>query len=172
VPLFSRRPALPADVRRRLALPDGDRVLASAALTDGRWVVATRRALHVAAESADGPVVRSPWSDVDRASFSPETTTITVHWVTGATEELALTPPVPVSFAQTLRERVQSSVVHVETVTVPHGGTVRVALRRGEDDELFTQVMGTGQVDLDDPGVVRLLEQAEAQVLAAAGLRA
>ncbi len=167
MPLLRRRPSLPADVRRSLALVPGDRVLASAALTDGRWVVATRRALYVAGEQ----VVRRPWVDVDRASFSPETTAIAVHWVTGTSEELALTPPVPVTFAQTLRERVQSSVVHVETVTLPRGGKARVVLRRGEEGELFTQVIGTGRVDLADPQVVAVLDQAEEQVRAAAGLR-
>ncbi len=171
VPLFRRRPSLPADLRRRLDLPDGDRVLAAAALTDGRWAAASRRALHVVGEDAETPVERTAWADVDRASFSPESTTITVHRVAGDVDDLVLAPPVPVSFAQTLRERVQSSVVHVETVTVPHGGRVRVALRRGEDDELFTQVVGTGRVDLDDPEVVQVLDQAEAQVRAAAGLR-
>ncbi len=167
MPLLRRRPSLPADVRRNLALVPGDRVLSAAALTDGRWVVATRRALYVAGEG----VVRHAWVDVDRASFSPETTAITVYWVTGTAEELALTPPVPVTFAQTLRERVQSSVVHVETVTLPRGGQARVVLRRGEQGELFTQVIGSGRVDLGDPEVVAVLDRAEEQVRAAAGLR-
>jgi hypothetical protein len=168
VPLFSRRRSLPDDVRRSLDLPPGDRVLASAALSGGRWLAATRRALYV----ADGAeVVRHPWSDVDRASFAPEPAAITVHWVTGAVQELPLAPPVPVSFAQTFRERVQSSVVHVETVTLPGVGPVRVALRRGEEGELFTQVIGSGRVDLADPAVVAVLDEAEARVRAAAGLR-
>lgn len=167
MPLFSRRPAMPDDVRRALDLPPGDRVLATAASGD-RWLVATRRALYVADA---GTVDRHPWADVDRASFVPEPAAITVHWVTGAAEELPLTPPVPVTFAQTLRERVQSSVVHVETVTLPGAGPVRVALRRGEQGELFTQVIGTGRVDLTDPGVATLLDEAEARVRAAAGLR-
>jgi hypothetical protein len=171
VPLFSRRHALPDDVRRALALPAGDRGLAAAASGD-RWLAATRRALYVAGGTADAPVRRHPWSDVDRASFAPEPPAITVHWVTGAVEELPLDPPVPVAFAQTLRERVQSSVVHVETVTVPGAGPVRVALRRGDAGDLFTQVIGTGRVDLADPRVAALLDAAEARVRAAAGLRA
>ncbi|NHT17301.1 hypothetical protein [Cellulomonas sp. IC4_254] len=171
MPLFSRRHALPDDVRRALDLPAGDRVLAAAASGE-RWLAATRLALYVAGSGADAPVRRHLWSDVDRASFAPEPAAITVHWVTGSVEELPLDPPVPVTFAQTLRERVQSSVVHVETVTVPGAGPVRVALRRGEAGELFTQVIGTGRVDLTDPGVAALLDAAEARVRAAAGLRA
>lgn len=172
MPLFSRRHALPDDVRRALDLPAGDRVLAAAA-SRGRWLVATRLALYVAGGPADGvPVRRHLWSDVDRASFAPDPPAITVHWVSGAAEDLPLDPPVPVAFAQTLRERVQSSVVHVETVSVPGAGPVRVALRRGEAEELFTQVIGTGRVDLADPAVAALLDAAEARVRAAAGLRA
>ncbi|WP_255596309.1 hypothetical protein [Cellulomonas sp. C5510] len=166
--MFSRRRALPDDVRRSLDLPPGDKVLAWAEASGGRWLVATRRALHVLGAQ---DVARHPWSDVDRASFAPEPAAITVHWVTGSVEELELTPPLPVSFAQTFRERVQSSVVHVETLTVPGAGPVRVALRRGDGDELFTQVIGTGRVDLHDPGVAALLEAAEARVRAEAGLR-
>lgn len=158
---------MPDDVLRALDLPPGDRVLATAASGD-RWLAATRRALYLADA---GTVDRHPWSDVDRASFTPEPAAITVHWVTGAVQELPLTPPVPVTFAQALRERVQSSVVHVETVTVPGAGPVRVALRRGEDGGLFTQVIGSGRVDLADPGIAALLDEAEARVRAAAGLR-
>ncbi len=158
---------MPDDVRRALDLPPGDRVLATAASGD-RWLAATRLALYVADADA---VERHPWSDVDRASFAPDPAAITVHWVTGAVQALPLTPPVPVTFAQTLRERVQSSVVHVETVTLPGAGAVRVALRRGEQGELFTQVIGTGRVDLADPDVAALLDAAEARVRAAAGLR-
>jgi hypothetical protein len=168
VPLFSRRHVLPDDVRRALDLPPGDRVLATAALSGDRWLAATRRALYV----TDGPdVVRHPWTDVDRASFAPEPAAITVHWVTGAVQELPLAPPVPVTFAQTFRERVQSSVVHVETVTVPGAGPVRVVLRRGEDGDLFTQVIGSGRVDVSDPAVAVVLDEAEARVRSAAGLR-
>jgi hypothetical protein len=168
VPLFSRRHALPDAARRALDLPPDDRVLAAARVPGGRWVAASRRALHL----VDGDAVaRHPWTDVDRASFTPEPAAITVHWVSGRTQEVPLEAPVPVAFAQAFRERVQSSVVHVETVALPGGTTVRVALRRGEDGDLFTQVTGPGTVDLTDPGVVALLDDAEARVRSAAGLR-
>ena len=59
----------------------------------------------------------------------------------------------------------------VETVTAPGAGPIRVVLRRGADGDLFTQSIGTGRVDLTDPAVVALLDEAEARVRAAAGLR-
>lgn len=166
--MFSRRRALPDDVLRALDLVPGDKVLASAAVAGDRWLAATRRALYVV---AGGEVTRHPWTDVDRASFTPDPAAITVHWVTGTTEELPLTPPLPVAFAQAFRERVQSSVVHVETVTVPGAGPVRVVLRSGEGGDLFTQVIGPGRVDVSDPEVAALLDEAEARVRSAAGLR-
>jgi hypothetical protein len=167
MPLFRRRPSLPAEVRARLELPAGDRVVAAAELTDG-WAVATRRALHVAV--GDGPVRRRPWSDVDRAALAPETATLSVVWVEGPPEVLHLADDRPQPFPGVLRERVQSSVVHTETVTLRDGRRIRVALRRDESGGVFTQVLGEGTVDLTDPSVAALVDAAEARVRDAAGL--
>lgn len=166
MPLFSRRPSLPAPVRALLDLPRGDRVLAATELAGGGWAAATRRALHV----VDPTVERRPWADVDRATLDAETSTLTVHWVTGTAQELALTGAGAPAFAQVLRERVQSSVVHTEKVAVRGAGTVRVALRRDEDGELVSQVIGDGTTDLSDPAVAALVDAAERRVRAAAGL--
>jgi hypothetical protein len=177
VPLFTRRPSLPEPLRARLALPPGDRVLASVRLTDGGWAVATRRAVYVASAEpeATGPqavpaeLVRHPWADVDRATLDAESATITVHWVAGWSQPLALVESGARDFAQVLRERVQSSVVHSEKVDVV-GGTVRVALRRDEDGGFLSQVIGEGRVDLADPGVAALVDATERRVRAEAGL--
>ena len=167
MPLFSRRPSLPAPVRARLALPPGDRVLAAVELADGRWAVATRLALCLAGAEA---VLRRPWIEVDRAQLTAETSTITVHWVDGTTEDLPLTERGAPAFAQALRERVQSSVVHSETVVLPGGATVRVALRRDERGNLVSQVIGDASVDLAEPRVGALVDAAELRVRRAAGL--
>ena len=161
-----RRPSLPAEVRRRLDLPGDDRVVAWTELTDG-WAVATRRALHVVLDGS--PVRRRPWSDVDRASLDPDTATLSVVWVEGRPDDLRLADDRVQSFPGVLRERVQSSVVHRETVAV-RGAEVRVVLRRGEDGALFTQVLGNGRVDLADPAVAAVVDAAEARVRDAAGL--
>lgn len=166
MPLFSRRASLPAPIRARLALPPGDRVLVATELSDGGWAAATRRALYV----VDPTVERRAWADVDRATLDAETSTLTVHWVTGASQALALTGTGARPFAQVLRERVQSSVVHSEKVTVAGAGTIRVALRRDEDGELVSQVIGDGTTDLSDPAVAALVDAAERRVRAAAGL--
>ena len=167
MPLFSRRPSLPAPIRSRLALPAHDRALAVVELADGRWAVATRRALCVVSTDS---VERRPWMDVDRASLTVETSTITVHWVDGRSQDLVLTERGAPAFAQTLRERVQSSVVHAETVTLPGGATARVALRRAEDGDLVSQVIGDGAIDLSSPAVAAQVDAAEVRVRRAAGL--
>ncbi len=169
VALFSRRPALPAALKEQLDLRPGDRALAVAELTGERWAVASRRALYVT--DSDGAFERHPWSDVDRANLTAETATITVQWIDGTSEDLPLTGASPSAFAQTLRERVQSSVVQAETVPVPGGRQVQVALRRDEDGALLTQVVGDGRVDLTDPAVAAVVNSAESKLRAAAGLR-
>ncbi|MGV8965344.1 MAG: hypothetical protein ACOH2F_03615 [Cellulomonas sp.] len=172
MPLFTRRTVLPADVRSALQLHRGDTVVASAEITQG-WAVASRRALYVASTGSHGlqpEVQRRPWSDVDRASLDPETDTITVGWIDGTTQDLHLLNNRQPAFARALRERVQSSVVHAETVRVVDGTQVRVALRRDEDGRLFSQVIGEGRVNLADPIVAAVVDAAEARVRGAAGL--
>lgn len=165
-----RRPSLPDPVRRALDVPADDRVLASAELTDGSWAVATRTEL-LTSDAAGETVARRPWSDVDRAGYVPETATITVSWVDGgAPLVLHLADARRTSLAQTLRERVQSSVVLSETVTFAAGLTARVAVRRDGDGELFSQVVADPGVDLTDPEVTARVDAAEGRVRSASGL--
>lgn len=167
MPLFTRRSVVPPGIRSRLELAKADQVLAAAEITDG-WAIASRLALYVT--TAGGGIERRAWADVDRASLDPETSTITVVWVDGGSRDLRLLDDRRPAFARALRERVQSSVVHAETVALPGGAQVRVALRRGEDGALFSQVTGTGRVNLADPAVAALVDAAESRVRGAAGL--
>ncbi|WP_203748395.1 hypothetical protein [Cellulomonas chitinilytica] len=168
MPLFSRRRRLPAAERARLDLLPGDSVLASTELVDGQWVVASRRALHVLGAAE---VARSPWCDVDGGTLDPTTRTLTVRWVWGSTSRLVFPEePGARTFSQAFRERVQQSVVHVVTAVVPDGRRVKVALRRDEDGELFTQVIPDGAVDLTDPAVTTAVDAAEAEIRDAVGL--
>ncbi|GGB92185.1 hypothetical protein [Cellulomonas carbonis] len=166
MPLFRRRPALPDDVRERLGAARSD-VLAVAELADG-WAVATRAGLAVVRGE---DVLRRAWTDVDAARLSDETSALTVTWVDGTpATELALVDRSPGGLPRVLHERVQSSVVHHEQVALPGRRTVRVVLRRDADGRLFTQVIGTGHVDLTDPSTARAVDEAEARVREAAGL--
>lgn len=166
--LLGGRARVPDDVRRSLDLRRGERVLAGAELTDG-WAVATTTGLHLV---RDGEKL-SPrqWSDVDAARLDPETDELTITWVDGARPTvLQLVPDHAVTLARTVHERVQSSVVHTEKVTLPGGSIVRVAARRTADGALVTQVLGTGDVDLADAATASLVEAAEARVRDAVGL--
>lgn len=162
------RSHVPDEVRRRLSLRRGERVLAGAELTDG-WAVATTTALHVA-KTADPPVSRE-WSDVDGARLDADTDELMVTWVDGARPTvLHLVPDHAVALARTVHERVQSSVVHTEQVKLRTGSLVRVAARRTADGTLVTQVLGTGDVDLTDPATAAQVDAAEARVRDAVGL--
>ncbi|WP_146925138.1 hypothetical protein [Cellulomonas xylanilytica] len=166
--LFSRRRLPPTD-RTRLDLRPGDTVLVSTELSDGRRAVATRRALHLLAP--DGPVVRHPWSDVDHGSLDPATRTMTLRWVWGESERLTFSEvPGSFAFSQTFRERVQQSVVHAVSVTLPRGQRARVVLRRDEAGTMFTQVLGDATIDLSDPAVAAVVDAAEDEVRDAVGL--
>jgi hypothetical protein len=169
VPRF--RHHLPHDVTARLEVARGDTVLAGVRLDGGGWAVASLRALHLLADDEAAPDAATPWCDVDRGSLDPATRTLTVWWVSGARRALVLPDDADAQrFARTFRDRVQQSVVHAVTVTLPGGGQAQVALRRGPDGQLFTQTLGDAAVDPTDPGVVAVLARAEAAVRDAAGL--
>ena len=161
-----RRPA--ADERARLDLRPGDRALIAADLADGRRAIATRLALYLLTPDE---VTRTPWADVDAGSLDPATRTLTIRWVWGGSTRVTFAEDrASVAFSQSFRERVQASVVHTTSVALPGGRRARVALRRDEDGELFSQVLAEGDVDLADPAVAALVDAAENAVRDAAGL--
>jgi len=159
-----RPPLLPATVRDRLGLTESP--LATAALPGEGWAVATRSGLHVL---LDGSATSHRWTDVDGASLDGETGHLTVRFVDG-TAPLLLELDDRTRLPRTVHDRVQSSVVLAETVSVRGDAHVRVALRRDADGALFTQVIGNGRVDLADPSVAAAVDAAEARVREAAGL--
>lgn len=168
MPVLRRR--LPAPQRARLDLRPGDHVLVALTLTDGTELVATRRALHVL---AGDEVARSPWSDVEHGSLDPESRVLSVAWVWGTTSRLTFPDDRSAyAFTQTFKERVQQSVVHARSLPLPGGGTASVAVRRDEDGDLFVQVMGVTERDLQDAAVARAVDAAEREVREAVGLPA
>ena len=168
MPLLRRRARMPDDVRVRLHLERGDRILATALLTDG-WAAATTRALHVAIDGEEP--VHHAWSDVDAGRLDPEAAELTIAWVDGSPSTvLHLADNRSVNLPRAVHERVQSSVVHTEKVTLPSGSIVRVAVRRAAGGGLITQVLGSGDVNLDDPATAAAVDAAEARVREAVGL--
>ncbi len=172
--MWFRRSPLPDDVRQTLALARGERPLASAELAGDAWAVATVAELVVVTTGPGSPPavrLRRPWADVDRAAFDPERGVLTVEWVDAAPDTLLrLVDTERATFPQTLRERVQWSVVISETVSVPGDGEVRVAVRRTADGAMFSQAVAGPGVDLADPAVARVVDATESTVRGAAGL--
>ena len=167
--LLRRRANLPDPVRARLELQSGDHVLAVAELSDG-WAVATAQRLHVVPDDGD-PTGRA-WSEVSGARLDPAAAVLTVTWVDGApATALRLVDDRSRVFPDTVRQCVDSSILLSERVPLPAGRHVRVALRRGPDGRLLTQVVGTPDVDLADQDVAALVDAAEVRLREAAGLR-
>jgi len=162
-----RRRMMPTAVRARLDLPVKDALLAAAALRDGSYAATSRFALHRIDERE---VTSWPWTEVDKAALDPETSTIRVTLVTGTSLELELGSERNRSFAQTLRERVQNSVVGSSSTQLETGEIVRVAVRRDAHGELFSQVIAPGSVDLADPATAGVVDELYARVRQAAGL--
>ncbi|MBD7949922.1 MULTISPECIES: hypothetical protein [Oerskovia] len=164
--LFARS-SLPDDARRSLRLAPKDAVLASAQLVGGSWAVATRTVLATTGDAATS----RPWCDVDKAGYDPATASITVEWVDGAAPlVLHLADAKRTALAQTVRERVQSSVVLAEVVTLGGGRTAKVAVRRDSDGSLFSQVVAEAGVDLDDARTRAVIDAAEDRVRSMSGL--
>ncbi|WP_188037280.1 hypothetical protein [Actinotalea sp. JY-7885] len=164
--LRRRAPRLPDEARRSLDLRRGEKILATAPLSDG-WAVVTTQHLQVLA----GPGLRRAWCDVDGARLDADAAELTVTWVDGSPATvLHLEAEHARPLVRAVHERVQSSVVHTARVTVPGGAVVRVALRRDADGGLLTQVLGNGRVNLSDPATAAVVDAAEAKVREAAGL--
>ncbi|MGO1318289.1 MAG: hypothetical protein ACTMIR_14820 [Cellulomonadaceae bacterium] len=176
----------PAAVDRLARTHTGERALAAAPLRPARvthaayvsargaseapegWAVATR---HYVAVVRGEHVLARAWCDVDTASLDAEAADLTVRWVDGTDDTvLALADNQDPTFARTLRERVQSSVVIAESVPLARGVEVRVAVRRDARGELFSQVIGPAAVDLTDPATAAAVDAAEARVRDASGL--
>lgn len=157
---MSLRHRPPSSVVARLALARGDALLAAVQLGEGRWAVASRSGLHL----VDDDVVAAPWSDVDHGVLDPETRTLTVTFVTGGRRDVVLPETRDAqAFARVFRERVEHSLVHTTTVRLPDGSDrARIAVRRGADERLFTQLLADARLDLRDPAVAAAVDEAEA----------
>ncbi|MEI2765601.1 MAG: hypothetical protein V9F82_07955 [Dermatophilaceae bacterium] len=127
-PRPERTPRVPAEVVTAAGFGGRDRLLAAAAVPpEGSWLLAGTLTLALV-DGRRGPTWRRAWHEIDRASWDREPAQLTVTWVDG-------TPPSrwPLAgareFLLVLRERVQASVVAVQTVPLPGRRTARAVLR-------------------------------------------
>jgi hypothetical protein len=146
-----RSERLPSTVRDAVGLGSGERVLSwGREEASGTSVVATNHALY-AVDAAGERTLHRPWHEVDGGTWSAELATLTVTWVDGSRPSqwvLGATSLVP----ETLRERVQASVVLAQRIELGPRRTAKVALRQdlATGDLVEQVVLGRG-VRADDP---------------------
>ena len=168
-----RRPHVPDDVAAAIAPVEGERLLAWAVEEGtGITVVAGRRRLYAVTPGPDGPhlTLSRPWHLVDAGLWSGEDGSLRVTWVDGerpARFVLTAADRLP----ETLRERVQASVVLVEAVDLGGRRTARVVVRKdlATGDLMSQAVLGPG-VRSSDPGVSEQVRAGLARVREQAGL--
>jgi len=136
-----RTDPVPKEIAGAMPLGRGESLLNGAADLDGTaWVIATNHSL--ASVTPDGSLVwRRPWHEVDHGSWDRESGLLTVTWVDRGRpgqwrfgdERL---------FLQTLRERVQASVVLSEELRLSGRRTGRAVIRQDlATRELVEQVV-------------------------------
>lgn len=175
-----RGPKLPSSVRDAVDLGPGERVLSWAPVLlgagpgvagepTGATLVATNHALY-AVDAAGEATLTRPWHEVDSGSWSAELTQLTVTWVDGAKPGqwvLGDTTLLP----ETLRERVQASVVLTQKIELGPRRTARAVIRQdlGGGGLVEQVVLGRG-ARADDPEVAAATEAALAYLREQVGL--
>src|SRR5450759_2667836 len=184
--LFNRRPSraqLPPAITAALGLARGERVLAFGVDDNtGGYVVATTFALAVVTPTAVTPTavtptaectVRRRWLSVDAGSWEPVTATLTVTWTDGGRAGQWSFRDQPTLLPETLRERVQASVVIATRLNLGDRRTGRVAIRQDfETRELISQTILGRYTRADDPEVQAHVRAALAHLRDQVGLPA
>lgn len=163
-----RQPRLPDPVRQAARLEADERVLAAAAI-DGGWTFATTHALHVVTtlgESGEPDTARRvAWTDVRSASTVPSENLLDVLLVDAARWSVPVGTS-PGRLPETVRERVQNSVVHARFVDVRRAKGVHVVARRSPAGSIWMQVTADPGIDAAAPGVAAQVEQVRREMVA------
>jgi len=167
------RPDLPPAIEKALELAKGERLLAFAVDDNtGGYVVATTYALAVFTSSVER-ILRRRWLSVDAGAWEPVTATLTVTWADGRRacqwsfrDQQTLLP-------ETVRERVQASVVLSTRLNLGDRRTGRVAIRQDfATRELIPQTILGRYARADDPEVQAHVQAALAHLRDQVGLPA
>ena len=146
-----RADKLPTQARAAVELGSGERVLTWAREeSSGTTVVATNHALY-AVDATGARTLARAWHEVDGGTWSAELTQLTVTWVDGSRPSpwiLGAGTLLP----ETLRERVQASVVLSQRIELGPRRSARVVIRQDLATRDFVEqvVLGRG-VRADDP---------------------
>ncbi len=163
------RNRVPGRARTAIDTAPGERLLAWAEDEAGAAVVASTHRLLVVTPAGEVDLGR-PWHLVDAGGWDHDTFALTVTWVDGARTSTWVLPE-PRMLPETVRERVQASVVLAERVELPGRRFARVVVRSdlATGDLLEQTILGRG-VRRDDPGVAEATAAARADLREQVGL--
>jgi hypothetical protein len=167
------RPDLPPAIEKALELAKRERVLAFAVDDNtGGYVVATTYALAVFTSSA-GRILRRRWLSVDAGAWEPVTATLTVTWADGRRAGQWSFRDQQTLLPETVRERVQASVILSTRLNLGDRRTGRVAIRQDlATRELVPQIILGRYAREDDPEVQAHVQAALAHLRDQVGLPA
>jgi len=182
------RAELPAAVAAALELARGERVLAFGVDDNtGAHLVATTFGLAVVTSEIVTPTgvtptapiptaaltLRRRWLSVDAGAWEPETATLTVTWAEGGRGAQWSFRDQQTRLPETLRERVQASVVLATRLTLGDRRNGRVAIRQDfATRELIEQTILGRYTRADDPEVQAHVQAALAHLRDQVGLPA
>ena len=168
----ARPAAMPGPLRAALRDRTREKVLAWA-VDDHSGDVVVAGAHHVFVLSAAGELVlERPWHLVDAGSYDPDEEALTVTWVDGSPVARWVFRGGSTFVPETLRERVQASVVLAETLRLPGRRTARVVIRQdlASGTTLAQTLLGPG-VRATDPEVRQVVQDAMSRLKEQVGLR-
>lgn len=178
---WRRQVTVPASARAALALEPGERVLAVAAAPADAGggtrdnvsgavphVIATDRALHVPA--AGGGLARIRYESIAKVSWDGDLATLTVV-LPEPEGRLDLPLAEPGYLPETVRERVQSTIVYSQHVPLDGRRGVLVSARRapGAEQTRWVVVFDAG-LDRNDPRLRERAERVVAELRAQTGI--
>lgn len=170
--LWFRPRAVDPQVRARLPIEPGERILAGTRNADGTWHVGTDQALYLA--QPDG-WHRLPWERIDQATWDRDSERLVVVELADFGEpqprhEIAM--PEPGSLLELVRERVTASIMLTRHVPVSGSRGLQVIARRSPatDGEVDWSVRLDDALDPTDPEVVRAMERALAEARSELGV--
>jgi hypothetical protein len=169
--LRALRAELAPAIAQALELAKGERVLAYAVDDHtGAHVVATTYAL-VVVTSASQRALRRRWLSVDAGAWEPEMAILTVTWADGGRAGQWSFRDQQTLLPETLRERVQASVVLSTRLTLGDRRTGWVAIRQDfATRELLAQTIPGRHTRSDDPEVQAHVQAALAYLKDQVGL--
>lgn len=161
---------VPAEAAAAVRLGSGERFLAWArAVQTGSVVVASNHRLYAVSAAGELAVTRA-WHEVDAAVWQPDSRLLTVTWVGQGRASRWLFEE-PTLLLETVRERVQASVVLAEAVPLEGRRSARVVIRQDiATGDLLDQVIPGNGVRLSDGGLRELVGPALAHLREQVGL--